>query len=190
MIKSQLPPAAYDVMKAEFHKTFPVYNSDFSSMIKFKLLSERGQGFTKYFDVSQSISDKLEKEMFSMQSVDEFCDILKSRELTYARVSRCLSHILLDITKEDLELYKDNGITFYARVLGFNTKADALTKKIKASTAIPLVTKVSGVSSVLYPIGLKQFEQDIRAAHIYECIAGTKYHAGMRDEYRRQIVKI
>lgn len=190
MIKSQLPPAVYDVMKAEFHKTFPVYNSDFSSMIKFKLLSERGQGFTKYFDVSQSISDKLEKEMFSMQDVDEFCDILKSRELTYARISRCLSHILLDITKEDVQLYKDNGISFYARVLGLNTKADTLTKKIKENTAIPLITKVSDISSVLYPIGLKQFEQDIHAAHIYECIAGTKYHAGMRDEYRRQIVKI
>lgn len=189
MIQSQIPASAFDIMKEDFHKTFPVYASDFSSMIKFKLLKERGQGFTQYFDVTQAISDKLEKEMFSMQSFDEFCDILKSKDITYARISRCLSHILLDIKAEDVQLFKENGITFYARVLGFNSKADALTKTLKSNTSIPLITKTTTASSQLYPIGQKQFEQDIQASHIYECIAGTKYHAGMRDEYRRQVVK-
>ena len=190
MIQSQIPASAFDIMKEDFHKTFPVYASDFSSMIKFKLLKERGQGFTQYFDVTQAISDKLEKEMFSMQSFDEFCDILKSKDITYARISRCLSHILLDIKAEDVQLFKENGITFYARVLGFNSKADALTKTLKSNTSIPLITKTTTASSQLYPIGQKQFEQDIQASHIYECIAGTKYHAGMRDEYRRQVVKL
>ena len=190
MIQSQIPALAFDLMKEDFHKTFPVYASDFSSMIKFKLLKERGQGFTQYFDVTQAISDKLEKEMFSMQSFDDFCDILKSKDITYARISRCLSHILLDIKAEDVQLFKENGITFYARVLGFNSKADALTKTLKSHTSIPLITKTTTASSQLYPIGQRQFEQDIQASHIYECIAGTKYHAGMRDEYRRQVVKI
>lgn len=190
MIQSQIPALAFDLMKEDFHKTFPVYASDFSSMIKFKLLKERGQGFTQYFDVTQAISDKLEKEMFSMQSFDDFCDILKSKDITYARISRCLSHILLDIKAEDVQLFKENGITFYARVLGFNSKADALTKTLKSHTSIPLITKTTTASSQLYPIGQRQFEQDIQASHIYECIAGTKYHAGMRDEYRRQIIKI
>ena len=190
MIQSQIPALAFDIMKEDFHKTFPVYASDFSSMIKFKLLKERGQGFTQYFDVTQAISDKLEKEMFSMQSFDDFCDILKSKDITYARISRCLSHILLDIKAEDVQLFKEHGITFYARVLGFNSKADALTKTLKSHTSIPLITKTTTASSQLYPIGQRQFEQDIQASHIYECIAGTKYHAGMRDEYRRQIIKI
>ena len=190
MIQSQIPALAFDIMKEDFHKTFPVYASDFSSMIKFKLLKERGQGFTQYFDVTQAISDKLEKEMFSMQSFDDFCDILKSKDITYARISRCLSHILLDIKTEDVQLFKENGITFYARVLGFNSKADALTKTLKSHTSIPLITKTTTASSQLYPIGQRQFEQDIQASHIYECIAGTKYHAGMRDEYRRQVIKI
>ncbi len=190
MIQSQIPALAFDIMKEDFHKTFPVYASDFSSMIKFKLLKERGQGFTQYFDVTQAISDKLEKEMFSMQSFDDFCDILKSKDITYTRISRCLSHILLDIKAEDVQLFKENGITFYARVLGFNSKADALTKTLKSHTSIPLITKTTTASSQLYPIGQRQFEQDIQASHIYECIAGTKYHAGMRDEYRRQVIKI
>lgn len=190
MIQSQIPALAFDIMKEDFHKTFPVYASDFSSMIKFKLLKERGQGFTQYFDVTQAISDKLEKEMFSMQSFDDFCDILKSKDITYARISRCLSHILLDIKAEDVQLFKEYGITFYARVLGFNSKADALTKTLKSHTSIPLITKTTTASSQLYPIGQRQFEQDIQASHIYECIAGTKYHAGMRDEYRRQVIKI
>ena len=39
MIQSQIPALAFDIMKEDFHKTFPVYASDFSSMIKFKLLT-------------------------------------------------------------------------------------------------------------------------------------------------------
>lgn len=190
LIRPQVPADTYQIMVEEFHKTFPIYSGDFSTMIRYKLLKERGQGFTQYFDVSKAISDKLEKEMFSMQSIEEFCDSVKSRDITYARISRCLTHILWDIKTEDIERYKENGITFYARVLGFKEASAALSKAIKAHSSIPMITKVSNAGSVLYPIGQMQLEQDIRAAHLYECIAGTKYHAGMRDEYHRQVIKI
>jgi hypothetical protein len=109
--------------------------------------------------------------------------------LTYARISRCLSHILLDIYADEVAQYIDSGIVFYARVLGLSEKATALTKAIKQNTSIPLITKLTSAHSSLYPLGQKQLEHDIYAAHIYESVAGSKYHAGMQDEYRRQIIK-
>lgn len=38
MVRPQLPGAVYDIMKEDFHKTFPVFASDFSSMLNFKLI--------------------------------------------------------------------------------------------------------------------------------------------------------
>lgn len=190
MVSTQLPTATYEIMKEDFHKTFPVFAADFSSMLKFKLNRERNEGFTQYMDVTQAISDKLVKETFEMQGFDEFCDTLKSKDVTYVRISRCLSHILLDIYAEDVQQYMDSGIAFYAKVLGLKEDAAPLTKAIKKHGSIPLITKTTTAASKLYPLGQKQFSRDIYASHVYECIAGTKYHAGMRDEYRRQVVKV
>ena len=190
MVRTQLPTATYEIMKEDFHKTFPVFAADFSSMLKFKLNRERNEGFTQYMDVTQAISDKLVKETFEMQGFDEFCDTLKSKDVTYVRISRCLSHILLDIYAEDVQQYMDSGIAFYAKVLGLKEDAAPLTKAIKKHGSIPLITKTTTATSKLYPLGQKQFSRDIYASHVYECIAGTKYHAGMRDEYRRQVVKV
>lgn len=190
LVRPQLPSATYQVMEEDFHKTFPVFDADFSSMLKFKLLLEREKGFTEYMDVTKAISDKLVRNTFKMQGFDEFCDLLKTKDLTYARISRCLSHILLDIYAEEVAQYMDSGIVFYARALGFNENAAPLSKAIKKNASIPLITKTTSAPANLYPLGRKQFEHDVHAAHIYECIAGTKYHAGMRDEYRRQMVKI
>lgn len=190
LVHPQLPTAAYEIMKEDFHKTFPVFTADFSSMLKFKLIREREYGFTKYLDVTKAISDKLVRDTFMMQEYDDFCDILKTKDVTYARISRCLSHILLDIYADEVKQYMDSGIVFYARTLGIHSEAAPLTKKIKKNTSIPLITKTTSAAANLYPLGRKQFEHDVYASHVYECIAGTKYHAGMRDEYRRQIVKI
>lgn len=190
LVRSQLPSATYQVMEENFHKTFPVFDADFSSMLKFKLLFEREKGFTEYMDVTKAISDKLVRNTFKMQGFDEFCDLLKTKDVTYVRISRCLSHILLNIYAEEVAQYMDSNIVFYARALGLNENAAPLSRAIKKNSSIPLITKTTSAPANLYPLGRKQFEHDVHAAHIYECIAGTKYHAGMRDEYRRQIVKI
>lgn len=190
LVRPQLPSATYQVMEEDFHKTFPVFDDDFSSMLKFKLLLEREKGYTEYMDVTKAISDKLVRNTFKMQGFDEFCDLLKTKDVTYVRISRCLSHILLDIYEEEVAQYMDSNIVFYARALGFNENAAPLSRAIKKNASIPLITKTTSAPANLYPLGRKQFEHDVHAAHVYECIAGAKYHAGMRDEYRRQMVKI
>ena len=136
LIRPQLPSAAYQVMEEDFHKTFPVFDADFSSMLKFKLLLEREKGFTEYMDVTKAISDKLVRNTFKMQEFNEFCDLLKTKDVTYARISRCLSHILLDIYAEEVAQYMDSNIVFYARALGFNENAAPLSRAIKKNTSI------------------------------------------------------
>lgn len=190
LLRTQLPSSTYAIMEENYHKTFPIFESDFSSMVKFKLIRELKMGYTRYQDVTQAISDKLVKNSFQLQEYSDFCDSLKTKDLTYVRISRCLSHILLDIHANEVAQYMDSGIVFYARILGLSEQAAPLTKALKANTSIPLITKITSAASNLYPLGRKQLEHDVHAAHIYECIAGSKYHAGMQDEYHRQIIKI
>lgn len=187
LIKDQVPASCFEILSKNFEHCFPIFEDDFSTMLKYKLLSEKDTGYQKYLDMTKSISDKIRRNVFKMTDYDQFCDLLKSKDLTYARISRILSHILLDITKEEVDTYKENGWIFYARVLGLNTQSFELTRTVKEHSSITLISKLKKAEKQLYPIGVHMLKKDLTAAHIYEIVAGQKYNAGMIDEYRRQI---
>ena len=49
-------------------------------------------------------------------------------------------HIFLDIKKETVSEYNENGYAKYIKVLGFNKSAAPLLKKIADSSSVPLIT--------------------------------------------------
>ncbi len=189
-IKTQVPESTYRILEENFHKIFPIFAVDFTSLIKFKLIREQKNGYTRYLDVTGDLSDRLVKGSFMMEEYEEFCNAMKTKDVTYARISRILCHILLDIFADEEQEYVDNGIVNYARVLGFKEGSDALLRAIKKNTAIPLITKVADANKVLFPLGQRQFDKDIYASHVYECLVDAKFRGGLRDEYRREIVKV
>ena len=116
------------------------------------------------------------------------CDILKTKNITYARVSRLLCHILLNMRKDDMTEYQKGGTVFYARVLGFHSSDNTLLKTIQTHSSLPLITKVTDGRNLKTKIGRRQFEQDILASHIYESVVSGKFSCEMRNEYRRPII--
>ena len=65
------------------------------------------------------LADKLEATAFLFTDWDDLCVRLKTREITYSKISRCLCRILLSIPQEMLLAARDNDYTPYARILGF-----------------------------------------------------------------------
>lgn len=189
-IKAQVPMTTYEILEKHFHKIFPIFAVDFTSLIKFKLIREQKKGYTRYLDVTGDLSDRLAKGSFMMEEYEEFCNAMKTKDVTYARISRILCHILLDVFADEVSEYMDNGISYYARVLGFKESSKELLTAIKKNTSIPMITKVSEAKNVLYPLGMRMFEQDIYASHVYECLVDAKYGGGLFDEYRREVVKV
>ena len=141
--------------------------SDISKLLYYKLTLEAERGYTQFFDVSNDISDKIKKNLPKYTTDDDFIHLLKSKDLTYMRISRCLCHILLDIYAADIGLYTEHDYIFYARMLGFREDAHHLLKEIKTHSSIPLLSKLADAKHLLSETGMKMLKKDIQAAHIY-----------------------
>ncbi len=187
-IRPYVPASSYSLLKNAYHRSFPVCSDDFSSLLHYKLLSEASAGFCRYFDVSPDLSDKICRNLFCFTGYEQFCGLLKSRNFTYSGISRSLLHILLNLTREQMEEYVQNDYVCYARMLGFRRDAAPLLKKLKTHGNIPMISGLAAARRTLSPIGLAMLGQDIQAAHIYQSVVSSKFHTPFVNEYVRQLI--
>ena len=128
---------------------------------------ERETGYAKYLDVSSDLSDRIRNNLDSYRDYDSFCDLLKTKNMTYTRISRCLLHILLNFEQKTLELCKEIDYAPYARVLGLRRNADRLLSAIKEKSSIPLITKLADAEKLLDADALTLLQQDVLVSQIY-----------------------
>lgn len=182
-----IPKAALHILERELASRKSVHTDDFSSMLFYRLSQLQPEGYSAFADVSDALSDKMAKLLEHYISWTQFCsDLLKSKDLTHSRLNRSLLHILLDMKKQDLCDYETSGNAQYARVLGFRADSKPLFSEL--SKKLPLITKLSDADRLLSPVGMRQLQQDIFAAHLYESVKAQKTGSPMINEYRRQIV--
>lgn len=188
-IYKQLPFAAQTIMKETFDIRYPVYANDFSLILKYKLLQETKKSLTSYMDVSEDLANRIINLRNDFQSFDDFCDALKTKDMTYARISRGLLHILLNIRTEHLANYKKNGYCHYAHILGFRKNSTELLSLLKGTSKVPLLTKLTQTED-LSEAGCQMLLQDIFAGDLYESVITDKFETSFINEYRQQIVKV
>lgn len=189
-LRGQVPDSVFEILNREFQVTYPVFPNDFSSMLSYKLLSDAKHGYTEYVDVNDDLSDRILKHIYHTHTFESFCDALKTKNLTYARASRLLCHILLNQKTADLQEFRENGTVFYAHVLGFKDDGRRILKELKDNATIPIITRTTEYHQLTDPIAKKQFEQDLFASHLYENVAGNKYGTPIRNEFERQVLKM
>lgn len=184
-LATQMPESAFEILKNSLGSTPAITINDFSHMLLYKLLMDQDLGYESYMDVSDDLSAKLKKKLHHFDGYSSFCDQLKSKDMTYARISRCLLHIMLDMKKEDYLAFGDPARIPYARVLGFRKDAQPLLTAIKKNASIPLITKLADAKTLLDPQTHNLLSQDLRRGSIYESISSQKAGRPARDE--RQI---
>lgn len=185
-----LPENTLQILERELTLGFPVTADDFSSMLFYRLLGLRSQGYTAFADVSPALSDKICNALEEYTSFSHFCgDVLKSKDLTYTRISRALFHILLGITEEFLREAASLKTAYYARILGFRTASSGLLSTLSTDRT-PLLSKLADADKLLNPFGRTMFAQDVFASHLYEGIAAQKTGRTLEHEYRRPIIRI
>ena len=94
-LSEQLPPGSLSIIQNEWNFSCPVEADDFSLLLKYRLLSEPHESLCKYQDVSEELSNRIIRNRNQFRSFGQFCTLLKTKELTYSRISRSLLHILL-----------------------------------------------------------------------------------------------
>lgn len=176
-IEGQVPEDGLELLTDNFESRFPVVNNDFSLLLKYRLLQETKESLAEYLDVSEELANRIIKNRNNFVDYDQFCELLKTKELTYSRISRALLHILLEIKKSDLTKIES------ARVLGFRKDSTAVLSAIKETSLIPLVGKLVGTED---PMLLK----DIFAANLYESVVTDKFKTPYLNEYEQSIVLV
>ena len=193
-IAKQIPGTSLKLMEDAYMKTYPVFSDDLSLLLQYSLLSKEPSGFTDYPDIDRELSDRIVKFLPRYRDFRSFCDQLKSKNRTYARISRSLLHILLNIRQEDLACYTKEGFAFYARMLGFCDSASALLSAVKKQAEIPLLPKLADAENQLAQPGLSMLEKDIYASHIYQSVVRYKFPdddpMSEINEYKKPIIKI
>lgn len=183
-IRPYVPENVYDLMKREYGKTFPVVPETLSQMLHYKLLTEAENGFSGYLDITPDLSDRIRKYIPEYQGFTSFCQLLKSKDMTYTRISRCLLHILLQIPADT------PVAASYAKILGFRTDATPLLTAIKANTAVPLISKLADADRLLDEAALEQLKKDVLSTRIYHALVLQACGTRLPDETRTPIVRI
>ncbi len=131
-IKNSVPSITYNYLK---NKKIPKLD-DYFNLLKYKIISSND--LTIYNLVDSGMEVKLKKEIFNSYNFDELINKVKSKNSTYAKISRMLIYILCDYTKEQAKEFKE--IT-YIRLLGFSNKGRDYLNKIKKDIDIPIISK-------------------------------------------------
>lgn len=156
---------------------------------------------TEYLDVSISLANKIINRYTHAPSYTALCSSLKSKDINYSRISRALLHILLDIRKDRMDEYVNDGYNYYIKPLGFRRDSSGLLHEIKIRASIPLITKAADHSDILRTFylpdspgicshALRMFYEDTAASELYEKTVCSLSRQQFTSEYEHTVLII
>lgn len=208
-VLSRAMPAEALAILLEYCRTYPLIGTDdFSSQLNYRLLLEGPCGFEHFFDSNTDISNRLHKNRYQFVSFEQFCELNKSRDITYTRMSRVLTHILLGLTKADAAFGKELDYIPYFRLLGFRRSSAPVLSAIKeaprkapgtasgihascgiasgtasddkAPFGVPIISKLADAKNLLTGPALRMLEMDIFAGELYEQVLSYKKNSNTK----------
>ena len=169
-IKSAVPPYTYEIMMDKVNSNFNfVFDEDFYDLINYSILRNYND-LSYLFDINEGIENKILKSIFKSFSLIELAKEIKSKKYTLTRVKRILNNILLNISKEDVLYSKSITSMPYARILSFNDKGREIIKKIKSSSEVEIINKMSTTAFNKDPHFNFLIKHDINATNIYNSV--------------------
>ena len=185
-ISAQVPSSAYTLIQDYCTEKGPFTCDDFSLLLKYRLLSETQESLCTYADISEDLAHRIINLRNQFLGWSQFCELLKTKELTFSRISRALMHIVLDIKQTDLSSCKTNGYCHYARVLGFRRSDSPVLKEFKEHSRIPVITKIGNCDS-LSETGELMLKKDCYAANLYETVVTDKFRTPFVEEHSQSL---
>ena len=188
-IEDQVPPECINIIKDNHHISYPIYQNDFSLIMKYKLINKTPESLTKYMDISPDLSNRICNNINNYFNYKQFSELLKSKELTQTRINRGLLHIMLGIKKSNTIQYIQGGYHYYARLLGVRRDKDKILGSISSRSALPLITNPCKTDTVP-SLGLEMLNQDILASNLYTSVITDKYKTPFKNEYNQPVIKV
>lgn len=175
----------------EYANTYGFIDDDsFSTMLGYQLYTCQQQNYASFADCSVELSNRIGHLLPEYKNFTDFCQLLKTKDLTYTRISRALLHILLQITKEQYEVGKSLSLIPYLRILGFRKDATLLLQKMKKQSSVPMITKVRKAKEQIEDNAMWMFEQDLFASNIYRQRIIANKKSVPKNDYSQELILI
>ena len=189
VLSDQIPTDCAILLKEHWHTLYPIYPNDFSILLKYRLLEETPASLTQYMDVSEELANRIYKQLSSFLNWEQFCELLKTKELTHTRIQRALLHILLKVKKEEIQYHREHQYHYYARLLGFRKDSAQIISAISKNAKIKLITKVSDAEN-LANTAKNMFYKDLFTSNIYASVITDKFGKTAKNEYQYPMIKL
>ncbi|MCI9447605.1 MAG: nucleotidyltransferase family protein [Lachnospiraceae bacterium] len=180
-----MPKASYDILTNYPHPF--LFEDDFSALLHYELITENAGQLASWADSSDWLARRLLAERGQLTDWSSFCRQIKTKNITYSRISRLFSHILLHIRHEDYEVFTEPA---YLRVLGFRKAAAPLLTALKSNSCLPFVTSPADASRYLSPESKRLLSFDLRATDLYRLGLAAKGDSSLKNDFKQQIIRI
>ena len=191
--QAQMPERSIALLRQYADAYAFLSENDLSAQLHYALLSQQRFGYASCLDCSSDLSARMLRSLDAYDNFSGFCDRLKNKSLTRARIARVLTHILLQLPAQPATpLIDADGYVPYLRVLGFRSSAAGLLHTIKQQSHAPLITRPAQIHEPAQPATdpdamQEYFTQDLSAANIYRSALLHKCGRCYADDYRRRI---
>lgn len=134
----------------------------------------------RYKDVSEELANVFRENWYLAISFEDFVNRCKTKNITMARIKRCIFQILLEITKEQEDVDMP-----YVRILGMKRETSNCLKEIQKTS---LVGRLATDSDKLGDSAKCRLSQDIFASDIYRSAMMKKSGVYIPDEYKQKLI--
>ncbi len=188
-LEDQVPSSCLELL-SDYHRVqYPVYQNDFSLILKYKLLNKTPDMLVRYMDVSLDLANRICAKLNHFFNYRQFCELLKTRDITQTRINRALLHIMLGIKKKNVQEYTDNGFHFYARLLGVRKDSEKILSAAAKKGELPLLAQLSRAQE-LSSLGQRMLRHDILASNLYTSVVTDKFKTAFCNEYSQPVIKV
>jgi len=180
-----VPPYTMNILRREAEAgRAPIHWELFKSQLFHSLFNRSAEELSALSEVTEGLENRMLRMLAQMQadwSVDQYIELCKTKRYTRTKLQRTMTRILLghhqDILSRDV---LSRGVP-YLRVLGFSRAGQALLKRMRRASTVPIITNVG---KNVHPL----LALDIRATHVY-ALAYRSYASQdiLRDYYEPPI---
>lgn len=160
--------ALYELQESEFWNEEA--DARLFQMLRYALLMKPAYELADIMGVSEGLENALKKAIDNAKTIDDIIMNAKSKRYTYARISRALMCIALDIPKSLKDEAKEAPL--YARVLAMNERGAGILKNADAEK-IEILSNLKKTSVMIAPYK-DVLECDIQASDLYSILMGRR----------------
>ncbi|MGI6484955.1 MAG: nucleotidyltransferase [Thermoanaerobacterales bacterium] len=179
-----LPNSSIDIINREMALgRGPIFIKDFEEFILYILRRTPIKELNLFFDVGEGLENRIKKASIVSSSLEQLISAIKTKRYPETKVSRILTHILLNVRKDLVASRKP----MYFRVLGLSTKGAKILKQIKKRSCLPILSRASDFS-LLNDNAKKMLNTDVLAYDIYSlAFKNPAYKIGGADMRKKVI---